>query len=138
MTQQLGLSMRNAIATVYGTSLGATPILRFYTGSQPADCATAASGTLIALGSLPATYLNAAAAGAVTKAGTWTVTGQAAASTGTVAGYFRLYDSTGTTCHEQGSITVTGGGGDLTVDNASVANAQVVTVTAWTRTAGGA
>jgi hypothetical protein len=32
----------------------------------------------------------------------------------------------------QGSVTVTGGGGDMTMDNVSVANAQVATVNTFT------
>ena len=66
--------------------------------------------------------------------GTWTV---AAVAAGTAA-HYRIVDNAGTTCHEQGSVTLTGGGGDMTLDNTSIAAAQVVTITAKTLTAGGA
>jgi hypothetical protein len=36
----------------------------------------------------------------------------------------------------QGTVTASGGGGDLTVDNTSIAPAQIVTVTAFQITAG--
>jgi len=38
----------------------------------------------------------------------------------------------------QGSVTVTGGGGDLTLDNVSIAAAQAVTITGFTLTDGNA
>ena len=58
-------------------------------------------------------------------------------TTGT-AGHFRLLDSGGTTCHAQGTVTATGGGGDLTLDNTSIASGQSVTITSFTLTAGNA
>jgi hypothetical protein len=33
------------------------------------------------------------------------------------AAHYRIYASDGTTAHLQGTVTATGGGGDLTVDN---------------------
>lgn len=138
MTIQLNTTLRNNMIGQYESSVGASPILRTYTGAQPADCAAAASGTLLGQGALPADWMNAPAAGAITKLGAWTVTGQAGAGAGTAQGHYRLWDSAGTTCMEQGSITATGGGGDMTFDNVSIANAQVATVTSWTRTQGGA
>ena len=59
----------------------------------------------------------------------------AADATG-LAGHFRL--SQGGTCHIQGSVTDTDGGGDMTLDNPSIATGQRVTVTGFTLTAGGA
>jgi hypothetical protein len=50
--------------------------------------------------------------------------------------HFRIYQ--GATCHVQGSITVTGGGGDMTLDNTSIASGQQVTITSFSITAGGA
>ena len=38
----------------------------------------------------------------------------------------------------QGTITATGGGGDMTLDNTSIASAQQVTITSFTLSAGGA
>jgi hypothetical protein len=77
----------------------------------------------------------AAASGAKAKTGTWQETSADAAGT---AAHFRLYASDGTTAHLQGSVTATGGGGDLTLDNTSIALAQVVTITGFTLTDGNA
>ena len=54
-------------------------------------------------------------------------------STNTV-GHFRLYDSTGVTCGMQGTVTITGGGGDMTLDNNVVTLGQLVTIVTfgWT------
>lgn len=38
----------------------------------------------------------------------------------------------GTTLIERGTVTATGGGGDATVDNTSIASGQVFNVTGWT------
>jgi hypothetical protein len=67
--------------------------------------------------------------------GTWQDT--SADDSGT-AGHFRIYASDGTTCHMQGTVTATGGGGDLQVDNTSFAVGQSFTVTSFTLTDGNA
>ena len=36
------------------------------------------------------------------------------------------------TAHIQGSVTATGGGGDMTLDNTSIASGQTVTITSFT------
>lgn len=131
---QNSVAARNARLDSLETTIGVSPKLQMRSGAPPANCAAAASGTLLASGDLPADWLAAAAAGVKSKSGTWTFTGVAA---GTI-GHYRILDSTGTTCHEQGTVTATAGGGDMTVDNTNVAIAQVGTVTAYDRTAGNA
>lgn len=111
-------------------AVGAAPTLEFRSGAKPTNCASADAGTLLATGTLPSDWLAAASGRSKAKAGSWTATGQAAAGAGTNIGHFRIKQ--GATCHLQGSVTVTGGGGDMTVDNISVANAQVVTVNTFT------
>ena len=101
---------------------------------MPVNCAAAPTGTLIAEITCPADWLAAASNGSKVLSGSWTV---AATNAGT-AGYYRIYDSTGTNCDEQGNITATGGGGAVTVDNTSIAAAQTVTVTTKTLTDGNA
>lgn len=134
MAAQFSVAVRNGWLDNTETTIGTSPKLRILTGAKPANCATAESGSLLAEITCPSDWLAAASAGAKALAGSWTV---AASGTGT-AGYYRIVDTAGTTCHEQGSITVTGGGGDMTVDNTSIASGQTVTVTAKTLTAGGA
>ena len=135
MAIQFGTTLRNNRANQLETTAGASAILEIRSGAPPANCGTADSGTLLASMTLPASYLTAASGGAVTIDGTWQDTSANAAGT---AGHFRLKDSGGTVCHMQGTITATGGGGDMTLDNTSIASGQQVTVTSFTLSAGGA
>lgn len=134
MTIQNSTALRNAILDQRETTIGTAPKLQLRSGAQPANCAAARTGTLIAEQSLPSDWLSAASGGVKSLLGSWTVASVAA---GTI-GHYSIMDTAGTTCHEQGSVTVTGGGGDMTVDNTSVVNPQVVTTTAYTLTAPGA
>jgi hypothetical protein len=135
MSLQLSVSARNARLDAIETTVGTSAILKIRTGAQPADCASADSGTVLASLTLASDWMAAASSGTKAKSGTWQDT--AADATGTAA-HFRLYASDGTTCHLQGAVTATGGGGDLTLDNTSIATGQTVTITAFTLTDGNA
>ena len=63
--------------------------------------------------------------------GTWSDNSAEAAGT---AGHFEIMDSTSTTCHLQGTVTATGGGGDMTLDNVVFAAGQVFSVTTFALT----
>lgn len=131
MAVQLSTTVRNARLDAIETTISTSPILKIRTGTAPATCATADSGTVLATITLPSDWMAAASAGAKAKSGTWQDT--SADATGTAA-HFRIYDSGGTTCHIQGTVTATGGGGDLTVDNTSFASGQSFTVNSFTLT----
>lgn len=133
MAVQLGTTVRNARLDAIETTIGTAPILRIRTGSAPANCGTADSGTVLAEMTLPSDWLAAAASGSKALSGTWQET--AANATGTAA-HFRIYDSGGSTCHLQG--TVGQGSGDLSLDNTSIVTGQQVNVTAFTLTDGNA
>lgn len=133
MTVQLSVAVRNARLDAIETTIGVSAILKIKTGAQPATCATADSGTVLATCNLPSDYLAAASSGSKAKSGTWEDTSADASGT---AAHWRLYATDGTTCHAQGTVTATGGGGDLTVDNVVFAAAQAFTVTAWSFTDG--
>lgn len=135
MALQYSVTVRNAQLDAVETTVGAAPLLRIYSGSAPANCAAAASGTLLAEATLPSDWMAAASSGSKALSGTWQ--DASANATGT-AGHWRLYESGGTTCHAQGTVTATGGGGDMTLDNTSIASAQSVTITSFTITAGNA
>ena len=111
---------------------GAT--LELWSGTRPASANTAPAGTLLASGPVPADAFAAAASRTKAKQGTWTVTGVSGAGAGTNATWYRLkaVGDTGTTnaasIRQDGSVTATGGGGDMTMDNVNIANTQVATV----------
>lgn len=133
MTLQLSVTVQNARLDAIESAIGVSPIMKIRTGAVPATCATADSGTVLATLTLPSDWMAAASAGAKAKSGTWQ--DASADATGTAA-HFRIYDSGGTTCHTQGTVTITGGGGDMTVDNTSFATGQAFTVTSFTITDG--
>lgn len=137
MTNQYETALRNAWADLYESNIGTTPTLELRSGAPPANCAAADTGTLLATGTLPSNWLGDASGGAKVIVGTFSLTGQSGAGSGTNVGHFRLKTSGGTVKH-QGTVTVTGGGGDMTLNNISVANGQAITVSGWTITMPGA
>jgi hypothetical protein len=132
---QYSIAVRNARLDVVETTIGTSPILKIRTGSAPANCAAGDTGVVLATVNLPSDWMAAAANGTKSMLGTWEDT--AADASGT-AGHFRIYDASGNTCHMQGTVTITGGGGDMTVDNTSFATGQDFIVTSFTITAGNA
>lgn len=130
---QYGMTVRNARLDVIESTIGTAPILKILSGSVEANCAAAETGTVLATMTLPSDWMAAASSASKSLSGTWQDT--SADATGT-AGHFRLYDSTGTTCEIQGTVTATGGGGDITLDNTSIAAGQSVTITSFTITTG--
>ena len=134
-TLQYSTTLRNNQLDQIDVTAGGTAIMKIRTGGLPATVATADSGTVLATLTLPATWMAAASGGSIVKNGTWEDTSADAAGT---AGHFRIYANDGTTCHMQGDVTATGGGGAMTVDNVVFAAAQNFTVTGFTITAGNA
>ena len=132
MSLQLSTGVRNARLDAIESTMGTSVLLQIWTGSAPANCAAADTGTKLVEITCPSDWLANASSGSKAKSGTWSNT---AVATGT-AGYFRVKDSAGTTCHVQGTVTATGGGGDMTLDNTSIASGQTVTVNSFTLTDG--
>jgi hypothetical protein len=137
MAVQWDSGIRNAILEAWKTELAASFIIRIYSGAMPANVGTAASGTLLVEWTADATPIGSAAGGVISL-NDLPLSVAATAGAPTNAGYYRIYLSNGTTCKEQGTITVTGGGGDMTLDNISIAAGQIVNVTAFSKTAPGA
>jgi len=134
MALKYSVAVRNARLDAVESTIGTGALLQLWTGSAPANCAAADSGTKLIEITLPTDWMNAASGGTKTKLGTWSGTAIAAGD----AGYFRVKDSTGTTTGMQGTVTATGGGGDLTLDNITLAISQVLTESSFTLTAGNA
>lgn len=135
MTIQYSVAVRNAKLDAIETAIGVSAIMKLRSGAVPASCVAADTGTVIATINLPADWMAAAAAGSKAKSGTWEDT--AADAAGTIA-HFRVYASDGVTCHIQGTVTATGGGGDMTVDNVNAAANQDIIINTFTINAGNA
>lgn len=135
MAIQFSAAVRNARLDSIETTISTAAVLKIRTGSAPANVATADSGTVLATMTLPSDWMAAASGGAKALSGTWQ---DASADASGTAAHFRVYASDGTTAHIQGTVTVTGGGGDLQLDSTSITSGQSVTVTAFTLTDGNA
>ena len=129
MAVQLSVAVRNARLDSIESTTGTSPTLEIRTGAQPANCAAGDSGTLLASMTLPSDWMNAASGGTKTLAGTWQ---DLNADAGGTAGHFRIKQ--GATCHMQGNVTATGGGGDLELSSVSISALQSVTITGFTLT----
>jgi len=130
----------NAVNTQLNSGTG-NAIINIYTGAAPADCETAASGTLLATCVCNATPFGAAAdqaPGAMITANA--VTDDPAAVAGGTAGYYRAYSSNASTdaskltCYIQGSAGEAADSTDLTLDVKLIVIGTSVSVTSWTIT----
>ncbi len=136
MAFQTSVAVGNAQLDAFETQIGTTAVLKIFSGAEPANCAAAdPSGVLVSM-TLPADWMGAASGRSKAKQGTWSAT---ATGTGTAQSY-RLYASDGTTCGNQGSVTFTGLGGDMTIDaaGASISSGNIVTVTGFSINGGNA
>lgn len=122
---------RAILDTGYDTAFDAG-VLEIRTGAPPGPGA-APAGTLLWSEALPADAFAASSGRSKQKNGTWEA---AAVATGT-AGHYRLKASGDTGAatqnekRQEGTVTITGGGGDMTIDNTSIATSQSVTVTSF-------
>ena len=132
MAIKFSVEARNAMLDAIETAAGTSAIMKLRTGAPPTNITDADSGTVVSTINLPSDWMAAAASGVKSKSGTWDDTSADAAGT---LGHYRLYKNDGTTVVSQGTITATGGGGDMTVDNTVVASGQQVTITAFSWTA---
>jgi hypothetical protein len=133
MAVQLNVTTRNARLDAIEVTNGASCSLRIYSGAQPANCAAANTGTLLAHIVLPADWLAAASSGSKAIAGSWV--DASADGTGTAA-HFRVYNSQvtmdGTTCFLQGSAGLAAA--DMILDSVSFTAGQQFTVSTFTMT----
>jgi hypothetical protein len=135
MAINLSVTVRNAKLNAVESTVDVAPILRIYTGTKPANTAAAATGTMLVEMTLPSDWMGAASSGQKAKAGTWQ---DASANATGDAGYFRIYDSAGTTCHIQGTVTITGNGGDMTLNKVNITTGDNVEITSFTLIEGNA
>ena len=135
MAIKLSTTCRNAMLDGITSTVGGSAKLRIYDGSQPAGPGTAVSTqTLLAELTCNTTFAPAASAGVLTLNSI--TAASSAPATGTAA-WFRLLTS-GSTAVLDGSVTATGGGGDMTLSSTSITSGASVSVSSFTITAGNA
>lgn len=125
---QYSTRVRDAQNDAFETIAGASAVLKIFSGAKPTNCAAANTGTILATVTLPADWLGNSAAGLKSMIGTWQDPSADAAGT---AGYFRIFNATDSVCDQQGTITATGGGGDMTLDNVNFALGQPFSITSY-------
>lgn len=133
MATTISNALRSAMIQQYQVLIdaGSGPgVVEIRTGAKPASVATAASGTLLGTLTLSDPSAPAAVNGVLTFNA---VTSDASADASGNAGWFRVKDSAGNAIAD-GTITATGGGGDMTLDNIAIVAGGVISITAWTAT----
>lgn len=133
MATRLSNAARSAAAdgVVDLIDAGAGPgTVQIRTGAQPATVATTATGTLLGTLTLSDPAFGSAVNGVATAG---TVTGDSSADASGTAGWFRAFDSNGVAIID-GSITATGGGGDMTLDVVAIIAGGTINITSWTVT----
>jgi len=137
MALEISGALRDVLATA--TDIFNNGVLEIRTGAAPGANA-ADAGTLLASITLPADCFTGPSSGngQLSLNGTWQDASADAAGT---AAHFRIKQSgdtggaTGTTDERiEGSVTATSGGGDLELDNTSIAAGQQVTISTATVT----
>lgn len=118
-------STANNLLDNFDTLFPSGAILEIRSGAAP-GAEAAATGTLLASITLPATPWSAAASGSKAKNGTW----QDASADGTgTAAHYRLKNA-GDTHRIEGTVGLSGS--DLNLDNTSITTGQVVTISTFT------
>jgi hypothetical protein len=110
--------------------------VNIYTGTQPAAGDAAASGTLLVTIPLQNPAFGAASDQDPGAQASMNGTPSGVASVGggpLTAGWYRAFDRDDNPVCD-GSVSESGGGGEMIIDNDSVADAATVTITAWTHT----
>lgn len=133
MATRISTAAQNAACDAMVDLLDAGPAagtIKVYTGSQPATANTAESGTLLATFTLADPAFGAASSGVATLASTPRTTTGVADGT---AGWFRAEDSTGANVFD-GSVTATGGGGQLELNTTTISTGVSVSITSGTFT----
>lgn len=108
--------------------------VRLYSGTIPTDVNTALSGnTVLTEHDFSATAYIPSVSGVAEENIISSGTGTAGAGVGTDATFYRTFKSDGTTAVSQGTITATGGGGDITISNVTIADGDVININDFPR-----
>jgi len=131
MAIHLSTAAQNAAANAVVDLIdgGSAGTLKIYSGSQAANANTTPAGTLLATVAWANPAFGNASSGVATATDPASVN---ASATGT-AGCFLVEDSTGANVFD-GTVTATGGGGDLTLSTTSLVSGSPVDITSFTVT----
>lgn len=132
MAIRLSTAARNASASAVGNLVDADAgagTLKIYSGAQPANGDTDPAGTLLATVAFAVTAFGAPANGTIAAVDPAAVTGVAAGT----AGCFIVEDASGDNVFN-GTVSATGGGGDLELATTTISVGVTVDITSFTYT----
>jgi hypothetical protein len=136
MALKFPAAFRTTRAGTVTTRAGNGALLRIYDGTRAADADTAIGAQVLLAELVCGTPFAPGAASGVLTANA--ITQDSSANASGTATWFRLLDSAGTTTVMDGSVTASGGGGDLQLVTTTVVATQPVQVTSFVLTEGGA
>ena len=133
LTFQISNAAAQAMLTALGNQIdaGTQAVINIYSGTQPDDVETAASGTLLA-----ELLCNATAFSGISdtnpgaRATFAAITPDSSANNSGTAGYFRIFTQTGGTAVCQGSVGTSGA--DLNLNTTSITAGSQVSITSAT------
>lgn len=129
MSLGMATALRNARLDAITTFAGNGALLRIYDGTKPAT--GGAATTLLAELTCGSPFAAAAASGVLTLSA---ITQDASADASGTATWFRVVKADGTTHVLDGTVTASGGGGDLQLVTTTIVATQPVQVTSFTIT----
>lgn len=133
MAIQYSLTHRTNAMSTLNTDIGASAVIKVFTGSAPANCGTADTGTLLVTFAGNVGGFGTAASQVLTASA---VASAAATGTGT-AGYFRIYPTAATTTNAVVQGTCGLSAADMILTNTSIVALQTCNFTSLTVTAYG-
>jgi hypothetical protein len=134
MAIQYSTTHRTNAMTQLATDVGINCVIKIWTGSPPANCGTADSGTLLATFAGNASQFGTASGGVLTVS---SIADATAGNDGT-AGYFRVYPSSATSTNAVIQGTCGLSAADMILTNTSITSGQTCSFTSMTVTAFGA
>ena len=133
LTFQISNAAAQAMLTALGAQIdaGTQAVINIYSGSQPVDVETAASGTLLAELLCNATVFSGISdTNPGARATFAAITADSSANNSGTAGYFRILTQTGGTAVAQGSVGTSGA--DLNLNTVNITAGSQVSITSAT------
>lgn len=125
--------VRNAQMDAFVTTAGNGALLRLYTGARPATGAALTGQTLLGTLVLGSPLAPSASGGVITFN---PITPDSNADDSGVASWARLVKSDGSSFVADFTVTVTGGGGDITMNSTTISAGQLIEAVSATLAAG--
>lgn len=134
MAIQYSTTHRTNVMSQLSTDVGTSCVIKIFTGSPPANCGTADTGTLLVTFAGNASQFGTSSGGVLTVSAISNATAGAAGT----AGYFRIYPNAATTTNAVMQGLCGTSGSDMNLTNTNIANGQTCSFTSMTVTAFGA